>query len=132
MINLDVTRSVFSGFSPSITRQSPNISELKYIENGGKAAPILTDVKRVEKIISQIPSFINAKKPLDCILGILKTMKIALGKSYQKLTIFIVDKTLQNLIFKGTERMKKHYRSMPLETNMIVAVYLSEDEYGAP
>jgi hypothetical protein len=56
--------------------------------------PVVTDNKLVERIITHIPSFMKEKTPLDCVLGILKTMKMALGKAYKSLTIFIIDKPL--------------------------------------
>ena len=61
----------------------------KTVNKGG-----IPDSKRVDKILQFMPKIMSAKKPFESILAILSTMKAALGKSAQKLTVFVIEKSI--------------------------------------
>lgn len=75
------------------------------LNSGGghqSAATAKADTKRVQHVIFAVPAMMKAKTPIDSLMCILKMLKTAMGKACQKLTVFILDKTLQKLIFTGT------------------------------
>jgi hypothetical protein len=76
---------------------------------------------------------ISSKKPIESILNSLLSIKAALGKSCQKLCIFVTSKLLQKVVLaKAKANFSRNYKLMAVDNSPVLGVYLDEHEYAAP
>lgn len=62
-----------------------------------------------------MPKIMNSKKPFDSILAILATVKAALGKAAQKITLFVIERPIQKMVMKGNLNKGRYFKSLGIE-----------------
>ena len=80
----------FSMISGSSLRVPTNHNTTGTVAGGIRKIKQNAELARIEKINMNLQKVISSKKPMESILGSLLSIKSALGKSCQKLCVFVV------------------------------------------
>ena len=97
--------------------------------NQGSTAPAYQiDINKVEKINQNVMHIVTSKNAFECLQYVLKTFKEAF-KQLSKLTVFVVNRFLQNAIFQNSNAQRNKRFFKYLQINKRLSVYAIFDDH---